>query len=78
MFEADQWEDKAGWSVIVHGQARVFDDDGEIERVGNLLRIPWQTDVEAEFVCIVPTEITGRSTDFGTGRWSGEPPTWGR
>ena len=78
VFEADQWEEKAGWSVIVHGQARVFDDDEEIARAGELLKIPWQTDVEAEFVRINVDQITGRATNFGTERWDGEPPAWWR
>ncbi|MFT8395225.1 pyridoxamine 5'-phosphate oxidase family protein [Propionibacterium sp.] len=78
VFEADRWEEKAGWSVIVHGEARVFDDDAEIQRAGELLEIPWQTDVEAEFVRIIPSEITCRSTNFGTEHWEGETPTWWR
>lgn len=78
VFESDDWQEKAGWSVIVRGEARVFDTDEEIERAGELLKLPWQTDVEAEYVRITPSAISGRSTNFGTERWDGEPPAWWR
>jgi nitroimidazol reductase NimA-like FMN-containing flavoprotein (pyridoxamine 5'-phosphate oxidase superfamily) len=63
-FEADFYSAvaKAGWSVVVHGQAEVVDDDGEISRLDALGLRPWGGQARPYWVRIRPLSVTGRQT----------------
>lgn len=68
VFEADGWDGSEGWSVIVHGEARVIDGDAELEQASGLLHIPWHSATESEFVRITPKELSGRKSNFAAQR----------
>ncbi|MBU8818265.1 pyridoxamine 5'-phosphate oxidase family protein [Mycolicibacterium goodii] len=65
VFEADDHDVAAGWSVIVRGVARTVrdtEDLAECERAGLL---PWTATTKNHWVRVLPTQITGRRFRFG-------------
>lgn len=70
-YEVDGYDDVAGWSVVVHGEAEVLSDQEELERVEQLPLRPWVATVKTNYVRIRPTSVTGRRFRFGD-----EPEGW--
>lgn len=70
-YEVDGYDDAAGWSVVVHGEAEVLSDQEELERVEQLPLRPWVATVKTNYVRIRPTSVTGRRFHFGD-----EPEGW--
>lgn len=66
VFEVDEVGENDGWSVVVHGTARVLELDAEIEAAEKLPLRPFVPTVKRTFVRIVPESITGRAFEFGT------------
>lgn len=64
VFEADGWDGSEGWSVVIQGEARVIDDEDDLEVVGSLLQIPWHSATESDLVRITPTRLSGRASNF--------------
>lgn len=67
VFEADGWDGAEGWSVVLHGEARVVDEDA-LDQVSGLLQIPWHSATESEFIRITPTSLSGRVSNFAAQR----------
>lgn len=61
-YEADgiDFEDRAGWSVLVKGRAVVLTDPEELRRIAELPLRFWAIGTKPHWVRIVPTEVTGR------------------
>lgn len=62
-FEADDYDPRtrAGWSVVISGQAVIVYEDAEIQRLRGLGLRPWPTAVERSFwVRIRPASVSGR------------------
>ncbi|MEV5576780.1 pyridoxamine 5'-phosphate oxidase family protein [Spirillospora sp. NPDC052269] len=61
-FEADDAEPalRTGWSVLIHGPARIVDDPAEADRLARRCPTAWFDLPGASFVRITPHEITGR------------------
>ena len=64
-FEADGWNDKGGWSVILKGTAQVIPSGEEHDRAEALPLRPWIPTIKTNFVRVTATEITGRRFAFG-------------
>jgi uncharacterized protein len=65
LFEVDDHNVAAAWSVVIRGSARVLvtaDEIHEAERAG---LYPWIATEKLRFVRITPTEISGRRFVFG-------------
>ncbi len=65
LFEADDHDAVAGWSVVVRGTAEVLfaaDDIQEAEQAG---LYPWIATRKLRFVRVTPAQITGRRFVFG-------------
>ena len=62
-FEVDGHDAKRYWSVVLHGTARLLDDDREIIRSGVLELASWTPGEKHHFVRITPSEITGVQVD---------------
>ncbi len=61
--EADQFDAlaEAGWSVVVHGPARIVIDEADIERLHALDFEPWALpDTRAFWIRVESREVTGR------------------
>jgi nitroimidazol reductase NimA-like FMN-containing flavoprotein (pyridoxamine 5'-phosphate oxidase superfamily) len=52
----------AGWSVLVAGHAELVGDQDLIDRVAEqrARSVAWMADEKAHWICIVPSNITGR------------------
>jgi nitroimidazol reductase NimA-like FMN-containing flavoprotein (pyridoxamine 5'-phosphate oxidase superfamily) len=63
-FEADSYNAvaEAGWSVVVHGQAEVVDDDADISRLDGLGMRSWGGTERPYWIRIRPLSVTGRQT----------------
>jgi nitroimidazol reductase NimA-like FMN-containing flavoprotein (pyridoxamine 5'-phosphate oxidase superfamily) len=63
-FEADSYDEAAeeGWSVIVHGDADVVDDDAEISRLDGLGLRSWGHAERPYWIRIRPLSVSGRQT----------------
>ena len=61
-FEVDDYDARGetGWSVIVHGQAEVVEDDAEVARLTALGLRGWSGGDRPYWVRIHPLSITGR------------------
>ncbi len=64
-FEVDFWNEERGWSVVVHGTARVIDTDDERARADKMPLMPWVPTVKTNYVRLTADEITGREFVFG-------------
>lgn len=64
-FEADGWDDKGGWSVVLRGKAERITDPEELERAEKLPLRPFVQSVKTNFVRIPAGKITGRYFRFG-------------
>jgi nitroimidazol reductase NimA-like FMN-containing flavoprotein (pyridoxamine 5'-phosphate oxidase superfamily) len=62
-FEADGFDGRWHWSVVVHGRATRLDDDAEIEESGVGDLVSWSSEAKLNYVRIIPTDITGRRID---------------
>ena len=69
--EADGFDGRWHWSVVIHGSAKRLDSDDEIENSGINRFAPWSHEPKFNFVRITPTDITGRRID----RYAFERPT---
>jgi hypothetical protein len=49
-----------GWSVLVQGAAHFVDSDEELASIARLRVQAWAGGPKEQFLCIVPTHITGR------------------
>ncbi|MGA4508679.1 pyridoxamine 5'-phosphate oxidase family protein [Propionibacteriaceae bacterium G1746] len=65
-FEADGWDESAGWSVVLRGNAERITDADELALAEKMPLRPWTNTVKAHFVRIVPDTITGRYFRFGS------------
>ena len=65
VFETDQFDDERGWSVVVHGEAKVLETEREILEAEKLPLRPFVPTIKPVFVRIIPTRITGRIFRFG-------------
>jgi len=61
--EADGFDGRWHWSVVVHGRAERLDSDQEIEESGIMNFEPWSHTPKFNYVRITPTDITGRRID---------------
>lgn len=62
-FEVDHWTADHAWSVVVHGQARLLDEEDDAAAIAGLLRAPlwaWAPEAKHSFLRITASEITGR------------------
>ncbi|MFT4295342.1 MAG: pyridoxamine 5'-phosphate oxidase family protein [Micropruina sp.] len=64
-FQADDWDDITGWSVVVKGTAEEVTDPADLDRVESLPLRPWVATVKTHFVRIAVDEIEGRRFVFG-------------
>ena len=62
-FEADGFDGRWHWSVVIHGRARRLDNDAEIAESGVMNLVPWSSTPKYNYVRIAPTDITGRRVD---------------
>ena len=62
-FEADGFDGRWHWSVVVHGRATRLDNDEDIAESGVMDLAPWSLSPKYNFVRIIPTDITGRRID---------------
>ena len=62
-FEADGFDGRWHWSVVVHGRATRLDNDEDIAESGVMDLAPWSPSPKHNFVRIIPTDITGRRID---------------
>lgn len=61
--EADRIDEDthAGWSVVVHGRARIVTDGPRLEQLHELAHAPWTAaDQKLLWVEVVPTRVSGR------------------
>jgi len=65
LFEADQYDDAGGWSVIVKGWTRVVRTDEDRAAAERAALRPWTATTKDHFVRIRPSRVTGRSFAFG-------------
>lgn len=70
-YEVDAYDDKGGWSVVVHGEAEVVSGSEELEHAEQLPLRPWIPTVKTHFVRIRPIRVSGRRFRFGD-----EPEGW--
>ena len=70
-YEVDAYDDKSGWSVVVHGEAEVLSDSEDLEHAEQLPLRPWIPTVKTNFVRIHPNRVSGRRFRFGA-----EPEGW--
>lgn len=61
-FEADAYDARGahGWSVVVHGQAEVVEDEAEIRRLTEKRPAGWEGGDRPYWVRIRPFSVTGR------------------
>jgi uncharacterized protein len=62
-FEADGFDGRWHWSVVVHGRATRLDNDEDIAESGVMRLAPWSRSPKYNYVRVVPTDITGRRID---------------
>ena len=62
-FEADGFDGRWHWSVVVHGRAKRLDLDSEIADAGVKDLVSWSPTEKFNYVRITPTDITGRRVD---------------
>jgi nitroimidazol reductase NimA-like FMN-containing flavoprotein (pyridoxamine 5'-phosphate oxidase superfamily) len=65
LFEADEHDVAAGWSVIVKGTTRGLRSDDEIEEAERAQLLPWTATPKPHYVRVLPSSITGRRFRFG-------------
>ncbi len=63
LFEADNYDQFEGWSVIVRGFTRLLQDD-EIAAAEQAGLVPWTAPEKQHFVQIRPLRVTGRRFTF--------------
>ncbi len=59
-FEADGWDERFAWSVVIKGAARRVEREVEILRADTLPLRPWTATLKYNYVRIEPGEVTGR------------------
>jgi hypothetical protein len=59
---------RAGWSVLVRGEAIEVTDPAELARVRELPLSPWAPGAKTRYVRILPTALTGRRIALLPGR----------
>lgn len=64
-FEADGWDERGGWSVVLKGKAERVTDPDELARVEKLPLRPWVNTVKTNYVRVAPKQISGRYFRFG-------------
>jgi len=62
-FEADGFDGRWHWSVVIHGRAQRLNDDADIEESGVMDLVSWSPTPKFNYVRITPTDITGRRVD---------------
>ncbi|MGC7271003.1 pyridoxamine 5'-phosphate oxidase family protein [Mycobacteroides abscessus subsp. abscessus] len=65
LFEADDYNDIGGWSVVVRGAAQVLSTSVEIDEADGAGLYPWIPTLKLHYVRIIPAQITGRRFVFG-------------
>ncbi len=65
LFEADDHNVAAGWSVVVRGTAQVLSTSAEIEEAKGAGLYPWVATQKLRFVRITPETLAGRRFVFG-------------
>lgn len=70
-FEVDHVEGAGGWSVVLHGDARVLQEGDEIAHAETLDLRPWLPTIKTTFVRIEADRVSGRAFRFGE-----EPEGW--
>ena len=70
-FEVDESAGDGGWSVVLHGEAKVLDDEDEIAAAQTLPLRPWVPTIKTIFVRVLPQRVSGRRFRFGE-----EPEAW--
>ncbi|MCH9710983.1 MAG: pyridoxamine 5'-phosphate oxidase family protein [Actinomycetia bacterium] len=68
LFEADDYGESEGWSVIVKGMARSLHTEEEIADAESAQLLPWTGTVKEHYVRIRPTRISGRRFRFSRER----------
>jgi uncharacterized protein len=66
LFEADEHDVAAGWSVIVRGVARMLRTDEELREAERAQLLSWTANRKSHYVRILPRAITGRRFRFGS------------
>ena len=64
-FETDARTGGDAWSVVIRGEARVIEGQGDIARAESLGLEPWVPTLKYTFVRITPSEISGRRFTVG-------------
>lgn len=64
-FEADDHDVVHGWSIVVHGHARVLDSVADIALAEKAQVLPWTATSKTRFIRIEATRISGRRFAFG-------------
>ena len=65
VFEVDDHNVAAGWSVIVRGTARSLRTDEEIAEAERAQVLPWTGSDKSHYVRVLPDTVTGRRFQFG-------------
>ncbi|MCH9734787.1 MAG: pyridoxamine 5'-phosphate oxidase family protein [Actinomycetia bacterium] len=64
LFEADDYGEAEGWSVIVNGVTRSLRTDEDIEEAERAQLLPWTATIKEHYVRVLPTRVTGRRFCF--------------
>jgi len=62
-FEADGFDGRWHWSVIVHGRATRLSDEADIVESGVEKLVTWSSTPKFNYVRITPTDVTGIRID---------------
>ena len=73
-FEADDYDDAGGWSVVVHGGAELLQTSADISEAEEAHLLTFTPTHKLRYVRITPTEISGRSFAFGPAADTGWVP----
>lgn len=65
LFEADDHNVAAGWSVILRGTARLLTSAEEIHEAERAQLMPWVATEKLRFVRITPNSVSARHFKFG-------------
>jgi nitroimidazol reductase NimA-like FMN-containing flavoprotein (pyridoxamine 5'-phosphate oxidase superfamily) len=60
LFEADQYTEAEGWSVVVKGEARILRSEDDVEAAQRTGLLSWTTPEKEHWIWIRPISVTGR------------------
>lgn len=65
VFEVDEFDGDAGWSVVLRGEARVLSNEDEVAAAEALPLRPFVATLKPTFVRVEATSVSGRAFEFG-------------